>query len=226
MNLPLDFSPLLVSCKIAFVSTAATFFLGLFAAWLVGRAGRARSAIDALLSLPLVLPPTVIGFFILLAFGKNGIAGALFSSLGIKLLFTWQGGTLAAAAVSFPVMYRTTRGAFSQIDSEIIAAARTLGMSEFRIFTTIMIPVAAPGIAAATVLSFARALGEFGATIMVAGNIPGKTQTMAVAIYTAMQAGNKTLAFKWVAAIFAFSIAILFLMNLATERSAERRKAR
>lgn len=226
MNLPLDFSPLFVSCKIAFVSTAATFFLGLFAAWLVGRAGRARSAIDALLSLPLVLPPTVIGFFILLAFGKNGIAGALFSGLGIKLLFTWPGGALAAAAVSFPVMYRTTRGAFSQIDPEIIAAARTLGMSEFRIFATIMIPVAAPGIAAATVLSFARALGEFGATIMVAGNIPGKTQTMAVAIYTAMQAGKKALAFKWVAAIFAFSIAILFLMNLATERSAERRKAR
>ena len=123
-------------------------------------------------------------------------------------------------------MYRTTRGAFEQIDRTILDAARTLGMSEFDIFRKLMIPNSLPGVMAATMLSFARSLGEFGATIMVAGNIPGKTQTMAVAVYTAMQGGNKALAFRWVAIIFALSILILLLMNLLTENHFGRRQKR
>ena len=221
----MDFSPLLISCKIAFSSTLITFVLGIFAAWSVGRSKRARPILDALLSLPLVLPPTVVGFFLLMLFSRNAGFGNFLSAIGINPLFTWGGGVFAATVVSFPVMYRTTRGAFSQINPEILSAARTLGMSEFNIFTKIMIPVSLPGIAAATILSFARALGEFGATIMVAGNLPGKTQTMAVAIYTAMQGGNKTLAFKWVLIIFALSAIILLLMNIITERFSKRRTA-
>ena len=218
----MDFSPLFISCKVALMSTAITFFLGLFAAWLVGRAGRTKFFVDAFLSLPLVLPPTVVGFFLLAFFGRNGIAGSVLARFGKNILFTWQGGALAAAAVSFPVMYRTTRGAFSQIDSEIIDAARTLGLREFYIFFKIMIPLSRHGIAAATVLSFARSLGEFGATIMVAGNIPKKTQTMSVAVYTAMQGGDKALAFRWVLIIFAFSIVTLFFINIVTERAPKR----
>lgn len=221
----MDLSPLLISCKIAFSATLITFFLGIFAAWGVGMSKRARPVLDAVLSLPLVLPPTVVGFFLLMLFSRNACFGKFLSSIGINPLFTWGGGVFAATVVSFPVMYRTTRGAFSQIDPTILCAARTLGMSEFRIFTKIMIPVSLPGIAAAVILSFARALGEFGATIMVAGNLPGKTQTMAVAIYTAMQGGNKSLALKWVLIIFVLSAIILLLMNLVTERFSKRRTA-
>ena len=221
----MDFSPLLISCKIAFSATLITFFLGIFAAWAVGNAKRARPFLDALFSLPLVLPPTVAGFFLLMLFSRNGGFGKFLSAIGINPLFTWGGGVFAATFVSFPVMYRTTRGAFSQLDPTIIAAARTLGMSEFRIFTKIMIPLSLPGIAAAVILSFARALGEFGATIMVAGNLPGKTQTMALVIYTAMQGGNKKLAFSWVLIIFALSAIILLLMNVVTERFSKRRMA-
>lgn len=220
----MDFSPLWISCKIAFAATAITFVLGIFAAWGVGNTKKLSPVIDAILSLPLVLPPTVVGFFLLLLFSKNGGIGLKLSQIGLNPLFTWGGGVFSATVISFPVMYRTTRGAFSQLDSTMIAAARTLGMSEFHIFTKIMIPVSTPGIAAAVILSFARALGEFGATIMVAGNIPGKTQTMAVAIYTAMQSGNKNLAFRWVLIIFALSAIILIFMNLVTERFSVRRK--
>jgi molybdate transport system permease protein len=221
----MDLSPLLISCKIAFSATLITFVLGIFAAWGVGMSKGARPFLDALLSLPLVLPPTVVGFFLLLLFSRNSGFGKFLFSIGINLLFTWGGGVFAATVVSFPVMYRTTRGAFEQVDGSIIAAARTLGMSEFRIFTKIMIPVSLPGIAAAVILSFARALGEFGATIMVAGNLPGKTQTMAVAIYTAMQGGNKALALKWVLIIFVLSAVILLLMDIVTECFSKRRTA-
>lgn len=221
----MDLSPLLISCKIAFSATLITFVLGIFAAWGVGMSKGARPILDALLSLPLVLPPTVVGFFLLMLFSRNAGFGKFLFSIGINPLFTWSGGVFAATVVSFPVMYRTTRGVFEQVDGSIIAAARTLGMSEFRIFTKIMIPVSLPGIAAAVILSLARALGEFGATIMVAGNLPGKTQTMAVAIYTAMQGGNKSLALRWVLIIFALSAIILLLMNVITQRFSKRRTA-
>ena len=222
----MDFSPFWISLKISVFSTLLTFFLGILAAWGIGRTKRAKNVLDALLSLPLVLPPTVTGFFLLMIFSRYSSFGAFLSELGLHFLFTWQGGVIAAMVISFPVMYRTTRGAFEQIDRTILDAARTLGMSEFDIFRKLMIPNSLPGVMAATMLSFARSLGEFGATIMVAGNIPGKTQTMAVAVYTAMQGGNKAVAFRWVAIIFALSILILLLMNLLTENHFGRRQKR
>jgi len=222
----MDFSPLWISLKISVLSTILTFVLGILAAWGIGRTQKVKNILDSLLSLPLVLPPTVTGFFLLMLFSRYSHFGSLLAELGLHFLFTWQGGVIAALVISFPVMYRTTRGAFEQIDRTILDAARTLGMSEFDIFRKLMIPNSLPGVAAATMLSFARSLGEFGATIMVAGNIPGKTQTMAVAVYTAMQGGNKILAFKWVSVIFALSLLILLLMNFLTEKHSLRRQKR
>ena len=219
----MDFSPLWISFKIALFATLITFVLGVLSAWAAGNAKKAKPFIDALLSLSLVLPPTVTGFILLILFGRTSALGNFFMERGINLLFTWQGGVCAAVVISFPVMYRTLRGAFDQVDESILQAARTLGMSEFKIFRKILLPLSLPGVAAAVVLSFARALGEFGATIMVAGNIPGKTQTMALAVYTAMQAGNRELAFIWVGIIFAISLVILLLMNLFFYRFSYRR---
>ena len=173
---------------------------------------------DGLLSLPMVLPPTVVGFFLLMALGKNSFFGNMLRELGFEALFTWQGAVVAAAAVSFPIMYRTARGALEQVDENLINAGRTLGMSEGSIFLRIMIPLSRPGIAAAAILSFARALGEFGATIMLAGNIPGKTQTMSIAIYTAMQSGDRSKAYIWVAIVMAISFAVMLLMNVWNDR--------
>lgn len=175
------------------------------------RAGKAL--IDGIFSLPMVLPPTVVGFFLLIIFGKNSLLGGLLLKMGISVLFTWQGAVIAAVVVSFPIMYRTARGALEQVDVNLIYAARTLGMSETKIFFRIQLPAAWPGVAAATILAFARAMGEFGATIMLAGNIPGKTQTMSVAIYTAVQSGDRSLAYYWVAIIMGISFFTIFLMN-------------
>ena len=186
----MDLSPLWISLKIAVTATVITFVLGLLAAWGVTYLRRAKHVVDGILSIPLVLPPTVVGFLLLIL--------------------------IAAVVVSFPVMYRGVRGALEQVDEELVQAARALGMGEFTILRKVLLPSAWPGIAASTVLSFARALGEFGATIMIAGNLPGKTQTMSVAVYTAMQGGNRDLAYKWVLIIVAFSLTILILMNYWT----------
>jgi molybdate transport system permease protein len=140
----------------------------------------------------------------------------------MRVIFTWQGAAVAAAVVSFPVMYRGMRGAFEQIDENVVNAARTLGLSEFTILRKVMIPMALPGITASVVLSFARCLGEFGATLMVAGNIPGKTRTMSVAVYTAMQSSDRELAFKWVAIIILYSLVILIVMNALSGRRVRR----
>lgn len=217
-----DFSPLWISLKVALLATVITFVLGLAAARWVLSMKRGRSLVDGLFSLPMVLPPTVVGFFLLLAFGKNSFIGGLLASAGVSVLFTWQGAVIAAAAVSFPIMYRTARGALEQIDPDIIDAGRTLGMSERKIFLKVMMPMARPGIAAAVILSFARALGEFGATMMLAGNIPGKTQTMSIAIYTAMQSGDREKAYIWVAAVMAISFVVILLMNLWNGRQSGR----
>ena len=174
----------------------------------------------------MVLPPTVVGFFLLMIFGKNSLIGGALASAGFSVLFTWQGAVIAAAAVSFPIMYRTCRGALEQVDRNIADAARTLGMSEGKIFFKIMIPMARPGIAAATILSFARALGEFGATMMLAGNMPGKTQTMSVAIYTAMQGGDREKAYIWVAIVMVISLVVILLMNLWNDRQSRRNGAK
>lgn len=209
----MDFSPLWISLKVALTATVFTFFLGLLAARLVISMGKLKSFMDGLFSLPMVLPPTVVGFFLLLFFGKNIVLGNCLMKLGLNVLFTWQGAVLAAIVVSFPIMYRTARGAFEQVDLNLIHAARTLGMTEAEIFIKVMLPASWPGVAAATILGFARALGEFGATIMLAGNIPGKTQTMSVAIYTAVQSGNRSLAYKWVIIIMVISFTSIILMN-------------
>ena len=207
----MDFSPLWISLKVAVCATVFTFFLGLLSARLVLSLRAGKALIDGIFSLPMVLPPTVVGFFLLIIFGKNSLLGGLLLKMGISVLFTWQGAVIAAVVVSFPIMYRTARGALEQVDVNLIYAARTLGMSEF--FFRVQLRAAWPGVAPATILAFARAMGEFGATIMLAGNIPGKTQTMSVAIYTAVQSGDRSLAYYWVAIIMGISFFTIFLMN-------------
>lgn len=209
----MDFSPLWISLKVAVCATVFTFFLGLLSARLVISLRSGKALIDGIFSLPMVLPPTVVGFFLLIIFGKNSLLGGLLLKMGISVLFTWQGAVIAAVVVSFPIMYRTARGALEQVDVNLIYAARTLGMSEANIFFRIQLPAAWPGVAAATILAFARAMGEFGATIMLAGNIPGRTQTMSVAIYTAVLSGDRSLAYYWVAIIMGISFFTIFLMN-------------
>lgn len=221
-----DLSPLWISFKVAFFATLITFVLGIAAARLVISMKRGKSLVDGLFSLPMVLPPTVVGFFLLMIFGKNSLIGGALASARFSVLFTWQGAVIAAAAVSFPIMYRTCRGALEQVDRNIADAARTLGMSEGKIFFKIMIPMARPGIAAATILSFARALGEFGATMMLAGNMPGKTQTMSIAIYTAMQGGDREKAYIWVAIVMVISLVVILLMNLWNDRQSRRNGAK
>jgi len=201
-----------------------TFFLGLVAAWGVTYLRRAKHIVDGILSIPLVLPPTVVGFLLLILFGKNSGFGRFLESIGMNIIFTWQGAVIAAVVISFPVMYRGARGAIEQVDENLIFAARTLGMKEFTILRKVILPSAWPGITASAVLSFARALGEFGATIMIAGNLPGKTQTMSVAVYTAMQGGNRELALKWVLIIVTFSLTILILMNYLTGKGFRKRQ--
>ena len=220
----MDFSPFWISLKVALAATAATFVLGLAAARLVTCMKRGKGLVDGLFSLPMVLPPTVVGFFLLLIFGARGLLGEALAKAGLSVVFTWQGAVIAAAAVSFPITYRTARGALEQIDENVVNAARTLGMSERRIFFRILLPLARPGIAAGVILSFARALGEFGATMMLAGNVPGRTQTMSTAIYAAMQAGNRDKAYIWAAIVMTISFAVMLLMNAWNERQ-RRRKA-
>lgn len=214
----MDLSPLWISIKTALTSTLFTFFLGIATAWLVaGYRGRLKGLIDGILTLPMVLPPTVVGFFLLVIFGKHGPLGRLLQFLGTQIIFSWSATVIAASVVSFPLMYKTVRGAFEQIDGNVVNAARTLGVSEWRIFWRVAIPLAWPGVAAGTVLTFARALGEFGATLMVAGNIPGKTQTIPVAIFFSAEAGEMDKALVWVALIFAISLTVMTLMNYWTE---------
>ncbi len=209
----IDLSPLYISLKVASIATVITIFTGIAAARYVLKIRRFKGFIDGLFTLPMVLPPTVIGFFLLIILGKNSLLGKLLFQFNITIVFTWIGAIVASTVVSFPLMYRTVRGALEQFDSNLIFAARTLGISEIRIFWRIIIPNVIPGIMAGTILTFARALGEFGATIMLAGNIPGKTQTIAVAVYTAVQAGDRAKAYNWVLIICAMSFTAMILMN-------------
>lgn len=213
-----DISPGLISIKTVSLATIITFFIGIAVAyWMTNYNGKFRNILDTIFTLPLVLPPTVVGFFLLLIFGKNGPAGKLLLKLGTTLIFSWPATVVAATIVAFPLMYRTTKGAFEQIDNNVVNAARTLGVSDWKIFWRVMIPMAWPGIAAAAVLSFARALGEFGATLMVAGNIPNKTQTIPVAIYFAAENGEMGTAFIWVILIVLISTVVIFFMNYWNE---------
>lgn len=207
-------TPFIFSVEVAFVSTIITFFVGIYAAIIIVRIKKLSFLFDIIFTLPLVLPPTVVGFFLLLIFGRNSFIGGLLSKVGILLVFDLKGAILASFIVAFPLMYRTSRGAFEQIDNNIINAARTLGKSENWIFWRIILPNSWQSILSGTILSFTRSLGEFGATIMIAGNIPNKTQTISLAIYTAVQAGDRELAFKWVIIIVAISFVSIMMMNI------------
>ena len=214
------FSPLIISLEVAGLATVITFFAGIALAYgvLQIRSRLAGTIADAVITLPLVLPPTVVGFFLLLFLGKRSAIGSALLALDLPLVFTWRAAVIAAVIVSLPLMYRTARGAFEAIDRNMIHAAQTLSVSNWRIFWRIVLPNARHGILAGLVLSFARALGEFGATIMFAGNIPGRTQTMSTAIYAAVQANDYDLAFRWAVIISLFSLFFIGAMNLYLKR--------
>ena len=212
----LDWSPLLISLKTGIVATILCFFLGLFAARKVLKlGGTARAVADGILTLPMVLPPTVAGFFLLLLFSLRRPFGSfLYDTAGIKAVQTWLGCILAASVISFPLMYRNARAAFEQIDENLVYAARTLGMSELSIFWRVVIPTAGPGIASGTILTFARALGEYGATSMLAGNIAHKTGTISQRIALVISNGDYLTAGIWVLIMLAIAFVILLAMNL------------
>lgn len=211
-------SPLIISLKTAFTATIIASILGIILGYIMSNFnGKSKGLIDGILTLPLILPPTVVGFFLLLIFGKNGPIGKLFLMFDTSIIFSWSATVIAASIVSFPMMYRTCRSAFEQIDYNIILAAKTLGFSEFRIFYKLAIPLAFPGIIGGLVLSFARAMGEFGATLMLAGNIPGKTQTMPLAIFFAVEGGDMTAAYIWVIIIVSISLISILLLNYWSE---------
>jgi len=222
--MPLDLSPLWISLKVSLLATFITFFLGIAAAyWMLGYRGKGKSLIEGIFISPLILPPTVVGFLLLLLFGKNGVLGQLMESWNFSIVFTWYGAAIAATVVSFPLMYKTAQGAFAQIDQNVLQVARTLGASELTIFWQITLPLAFPGILAATTLAFARALGEFGATLMLAGNIPGQTQTIPMAIYFAVEAGDMNEAWFWAIAIMTISLSAIIAVNIWQEMREKRR---
>jgi len=206
----MDWSPLLISLATSLTATAVTLVAGLAAAaWRQNRAGAGAALVDGIFILPLVLPPTVVGFLLLLLFGRNGPLGKLLLQFGASVVFSWPATVIAATVVAFPLMYITARAALEQVDPHLLQAARTLGASEARIFREIALPLAWPGVLAGTILSFARALGEFGATLMLAGNIPGKTETIPIAIYFAVEANEIQRAMAWCAVDVGISIALL-----------------
>lgn len=212
----LDWSPLFISIKTGIVATIFSFFLGIYAARKVVKTTPGKKAIiDGILTLPMVLPPTVAGFFLLLIFSRRRPFGIfLFEQFGIKVVQTWLGCIIAATVISFPLMYRNARAAMEQIDVNLIYAGRTLGMSDTEIFWKVVIPTAGPGIASGTILTFARALGEYGATSMLAGNIPGKTGTISQKIAMVIQDGDYMTAGVWVAIVMVIAFMVIFLMNL------------
>ncbi|KAF1045956.1 MAG: Molybdenum transport system permease protein ModB [Herbaspirillum frisingense] len=184
-------TPLLLSLKVAGLATLLNMVLGVAAAYGLSRwRSPLRDFIDSVLTLPLVLPPTVLGYYLLVLFGRRGTFGAWLESVGIQLVFTWQGAVVASTVVAFPLVLKAARAAFENVDHQLENAARVLGVSEAGVFFRVSLPLATKGITAGVLLAFARALGEFGATLMVAGNLPGRTQTLSVAIYEAVQAGD------------------------------------
>ena len=211
----LDWSPLFISLKTGIVATFISFFLGIYAARKVVKTTPGKKAvIDGILTLPMVLPPTVAGFFLLLIFSKRRPFGIfLYETFDIKVVQSWLGCIIAATVIAFRLMYRNARAAFEQLDVNLIYAGRTLGMSDIRIFWKVVIPSAGPGIASGTILTFARALGEYGATSMLAGNIPGKTGTISQKIAMVIQDGDYATAGVWVAIVILIAFLVIFSMN-------------
>lgn len=218
--------PLWNSLRIAAISCVIVFFVGIWAAYYVARMPRAvKGLLDVVLTLPMVLPPTVCGYFLLVLFGVKRPLGIFLSRFGIKFVMTWYGGVLAAAVVAFPLMYRTARGAFESFDETLAYAGRTLGLSNTYIFWRIRMPACRQGILAGTVLAFARALGEYGATSMLIGYTPGKTATISTTVYQLWRTNNEAGAFTWVMINLAISTVVLLVVNMleARQKKAVRR---
>jgi molybdate transport system permease protein len=215
----MDWYPLINSIRIAAVSSIVVFFAGIFAAYYAIRLPRIlKGFLDVVLTLPLVLPPTVCGYFLLMIFGTRRPLGSFLLEYGIKFVMTWYGGILAAVLVAFPLMYRTARGAFESFDETLAYAGQTLGLSNTYIFWRIRMPVCRQGIMAGAVLAFARALGEYGATSMLIGYIPGKTATISTTVYQLWRTGNDSEAVKWVLLNIALSAVILLAVNMLEKR--------
>ncbi len=221
-----DWSPFWISLKTGVVATVICFFLGILAARKVLKLGpKARAIVDGIYTLPMVMAPTVAGFFLLLLFSlKRPIGAFLYEEMNIKVVQTWLGCIIAASVIAFPLMYRNARAAFEQIDPNLIYAARTLGMSETKIFWKVTLPVAGPGVASGTVLTFARALGEYGATSMLAGNIAGKTGTISQKIANVIKDGDYATAGVWVVIMLVIALAIIMAINyLSTDKNRQNR---
>ena len=216
-----DWSPIFISMKTASVSIFITFFVGLIVAWGLFKMKNdtAKIILDGIFTLPIVLPPTVVGFFLLYIFGVRGPIGSFFINFfAIKIAFSWPATVIAAVVMSFPLMYRSARGAFEQVDSNLLDAGRTLGMSEWKIFWKILIANALPGIISGGILAYARGLGEFGATAMLAGNIAGQTRTLPMAVYSEVAAGNMGDALNYVIFIVFIAFIAIFIMDYVTLR--------
>ncbi len=216
MSAAIDLSPLWISLETAAATIVIVFFLGVLAAWWVERmhSESAKILIDGLFTLPMVLPPTVAGFFLLVIFGNNRLVGRFcIDTFGVQIAFNWIATVLAAGVISFPLMYRSARGALVQVDKGIMEAGRSLGMTEWRIFWCLHLPNALPGIIAGGLLAFARGLGEFGATAMLAGNIAGKTRTLPLAVYSAVAAGDFDSAGVYVLIIVTICLAVVIGLN-------------
>ena len=212
----MDWFPLLNSLRIALISTGIVFFLGLLGAYYIAKAPRlVKGLLDVLFTLPLVLPPTVVGYLLLRVLGpKRALGGWFLSAFGLRLTMTWYSAIFATVVVIFPLMYRTVRGAFESFDETLAQAGQTLGLSNTYIFWRIRLPVCRQGILAGTVLAFARALGEYGATSMVAGYTPGRTATISTTVYQLWRTGNDGLALRWVLVNLAISALVLVAVNL------------
>lgn len=220
----MDWYPLINSLRIAAISTVVIFFIGIFAAYYIAKTPRiVKGVLDVLLTLPLVLPPTVVGYLLLRLLGPKHLIGMWFLEvLDLKLVMTWWSAIFATVVVAFPLMYRTARGAFESFDDTLADAGRTLGLSNTYIFWRIRMPCCRQGILAGAVLSFARALGEYGATSMIAGYTPNKTATISTTVYQLWRTGNDTAATKWVVINIAISAVVLLTINLLERRSSER----
>ena len=216
----MDWYPLYNSLRIAAISCVLVFFTGIFAAYYVARLPRAvKGILDVILTLPMVLPPTVVGYFILLVFGAKRPLGIFLAQYGIKFVMTWYGGVLAAAVVAFPLMYRTARGAFESFDDTLAYSAQTLGLSNTYIFWRIRMPYCRQGILAGTVLAFARALGEYGATSMLIGYTPGRTATISTTVYQLWRTNDEAGAFFWVMVNLGISAVVLLIVTMLERRT-------
>lgn len=221
----IDWYPLINSLRIAAISGVIVFFTGIFFAYYAARLPRTvKGILDVILTLPMVLPPTVCGYFLLLIFGTKRPIGILLMQLGIKFVMTWYGGILAAAVVAFPLMYRTARGAFESFDCTLSQSGQTLGLSNTYIFWRIRMPACRQGILAGTVLAFARALGEYGATSMLIGYTPGKTATISTTVYQLWRTNDDAGAFFWVMINLAISTVVLLTVNLLESKQKVRAK--